>query len=323
MSQPVDRRTLLAASLALGLAGTAEARADEAIERVALWPGTPPGGEGLSVRDQIILRAPNGSPDDIAWPHIGTPAMTVARAARPNGAAVLLIPGGGFTRIAVGRAPSRVARLFAARGITAFELLYRLPHDGWRAGPDTPLQDAQRAMRLIRAGAAKWSIDPAKVAAIGFSAGGHLAGQLGQRAGRVTYDPIDAADRQPARPIAVGMFFPVVSMLPPNAHGVSRRELLGTNPSDALAQAYSLERDVPATTPPTFVCHAADDKSVRAANSLAMFAGLQAAGVPSELMIAEKGGHGVPLIGPDGKPHVWLELFTAFAGRHGWLAAER
>ncbi|TGX52102.1 alpha/beta hydrolase [Sphingomonas gei] len=317
----MNRRTVIASGLAFGLAG-AGARASEPAERVALWPGTPPGGEGLGIRDETILRSPNGSPEDIAWPHVGTPAMTVARAATPNGAAVLLIPGGGYTRVAVGRGPSNIARWFAAQGITAFELLYRLPHDGWRAGPLAPVQDAQRALRLIRSGAGKWAIDPARVAAIGFSAGGHLAGQLGERADAATYHAVDSADRLPARPLAIGMFFPVVSMMPPLAHGQSRRELLGANPSEALAKAWSLELNVPATMPPTFVCHAADDQTVKAANSLAMFSALQAAGIPSELMIAEKGGHGAPLLGPDGRPHVWLELFHAFAARHGWLAAD-
>jgi acetyl esterase/lipase len=314
----IDRRTLLASSLAIGVVGTAHA--GEAPERIALWPGAPPGGEGLTVRDEVVLRNPKGGdPEDIAWPHIATPAMTVARPARPNGAAILVIPGGGYTRIAVPRRPSNIAQMFAAQGITAFELLYRLPHDGWHGGPDTPLQDAQRAMRLIRAGAATWGIDPARVAAIGFSAGGHLVGQLGQRFDRAVYKPVDAADSQSARPIAVGMFFPVVSMLPPHAHAQSRRELLGANPSEELARAYSLERDVPKATPPTFVCHAADDSTVPVANSLAMFAGLQTAGIPSELMIAEKGGHGIQLIDAEGKPHVWFDVFKAFAARHGWL----
>jgi acetyl esterase/lipase len=312
----MDRRTLLASGLALGIAGPA--RASALAERIALWPGAPPGGEGLSVRDETVLRSPNGAPDDIAWPHVGTPAMTVARAERPNGAAILLIPGGGYTRVAVGRGPGSVARMFAARGVTAFELLYRLPHDGWRAGPATPVQDAQRAMRLIRAGAAKWSIDPARVAAIGFSAGGHLVGQLGTHGESMTYAPIDAADRLPARPVAIGMFFPVVSLVPPLAHAQSRRELLGADPSVALAERWSLERNVPAKMPPTFVCHAADDKTVKVGNSLAMFSALQDAAIPSELMIAEKGGHGVPLLSADGKPLIWLEQFAAFAARHGW-----
>ncbi|UZK67495.1 alpha/beta hydrolase [Sphingomonas sp. M1-B02] len=315
----MDRRTLLASGLALGLPCSARALESPAIERVPLWPGIPPGGDD-SVRDETVLRSPNGDPDDIAWPHVGTPAMTVARAPKPNGGAMLIIPGGGFARVAIGRKPGRIAQFFAARGVTAFELLYRLPHDKWRDGPATPLQDAQRAMRLIGAGAAKWRIDPARIAAAGFSAGGHVVGQLG-RAAASAYAPVDVADALPTRPKAIGMFFPVVTMLPPLAHGQSRRELLGPAPSDSLARAYSLELDVPADMPSTLVCHSADDKTVPMGNSLAMFAGLQAAKIPSELMIGEKGGHGVPLFGPDGKPHVWMEQYFAFAARHGMLVA--
>jgi acetyl esterase/lipase len=315
----MDRRALLSAGLALSLPIGWEASAAIPAERIPLWPATPPGGKGLLVRDEAIQRTPGGGADDIAWPHVGTPAMTVARPAKPNGGAVLLIPGGGYTRVAVGRMPSNIARMFATLGVTAFELLYRLPHDGWAAGPDAPLQDAQRAMRRIRAGAAQWGVDPARVAVIGFSAGGHVAGHLAERAAAPTYAAVDAADSLSARPLAAGMFFPVVSMIPPVAHSVSRRELLGPDLSELRQRAYSLELHVPADMPPTFVCHAADDKVVPPANSLAMFAALQAAHIPSELMIAEKGGHGPPLVTPEGKPHVWLELFQAFAGRHGWL----
>lgn len=314
----VDRRTLIAGGLALGLPSPASAQAGQ-VERIPLWPGTPPGGEGLGIKDETVQRSP--APDDIAWPHIGTPVMTVARPAQPNGSAVLLMPGGGYTRVAVGRGPSRIARLWAERGVTAFELLYRLPHDGWKGGPDTPLQDAQRAMRLIRAGAAKWRIQPERVAAIGFSAGGHLVGSLGTRHDARVYAPIDAADAQSARPIAIGMFFPVVTMIPPVAHAPSRRELLGPNPSDALADRYSLELNVPATMPPTLVCHAADDKSVPMANSLRMFDALQAARIPSELVIAEKGGHGIPLVTAEGKFFHWFDVFQALATRHGWIDA--
>jgi len=318
----MDRRTLLAAGLSLAAAPALDAQttaASAAAERLPLWPGRPPGGEGLAVEDAFVLRNPGGSPDDIAWTHLAAPYLKVTRAARPDGRAVLMIPGGGYARIAVGRAPSDLARMYAARGVSAFELLYRLPHDGWKDGPDAPLQDAQRAMRLIRARGPAWGIDPARVMAIGFSAGGHLVGHLGERAAAATYTPVDAADRLPARPQAVGMFFPVVTM-GADAHMPSRRELLGPTPTDAQLDAYSLERHVPATMPPTALFHNADDASVRFANSLAMFAGLQAAKIPSELMIAEKGGHGPRLIDADGRRHVWFDLLDTFAARHGWHA---
>lgn len=315
----ITRRTLLAASAASAAASAAAALPARAaaIERLPLWPGRPPGSEGVTAADAWVKRSPNGDADDIAWPHVATPMLNVVPAERPDGSALLMIPGGGYARVALGRTGSSIARHFAARGTTVFELLYRLPHDGWSAGPDAPLQDAQRAMRLIRAGAARWKVDPARVGAIGFSAGGHLTARLGSRASLATYTPVDDADQRSARPTALGLFFPVVTMRLPEAHGGSRRELLGTSPSAAQVRHFSAERDLPADMPPTLVAHAADDPAVQPANSLILFAALQAAKIPSELIIFEKGGHGLPLAEPDGTPHPWPGLFARFARRHG------
>jgi len=310
----ITRRTLLAGSAAattLPLPALAEP-----IERFPIWPKAPPGGEGLSVRDETVKRSANGPADDIAWPHVATPMLNVVPAPQPNGGAILYIPGGGYARVAVGREGSGIARTFAARGYTVFELLYRLPHDGWAAGPDVSLQDAQRAMRLIRAGAAKWRIDPARIAATGFSAGGHLTARLASRSALKTYDPVDAADTQSARPTVVGLFFPVITMAEPTAHAHSKRELLGTDTSPARIARFSAENDLPADMPPTLVAHAADDPVVSPVNSLTMFAALQAAKVPSELHIFEKGGHGLPLK-EAGKDHPWPALFERFARNHG------
>jgi acetyl esterase/lipase len=319
----MDRRTLLASGLALAVAAPLRAQAPaplKAAQRLPLWPKGVPGSKGVTVTDTFVKRSPDGPADDIAWTHLATPVLKVTPAPRPNGTAVLMIPGGGYARIAVGNAPSNLAQLYAANGTTAFELLYRLPHDNWAAGPDAPLQDAQRAMRVIRSHATHLGFDPARVLALGFSAGGHLVGRLGEQAASATYQPVDAADTLSAKPIAVGMFFPVVTMAEADAHGPSKRELLGTAPSAQIADTYSLERHVPADMPPTFVCHAADDRTVPYTNSIRMFTALQAAKIPSELMIGEAGGHGVPLIGRDGKPHVWIDLVNAFAARHGWTA---
>jgi acetyl esterase/lipase len=312
----LSRRTLMAGAAAATLPLPSLASGAAPIERFPIWPGPPPGGEGLNVRDEVVKRSPNGPADDIAWPHIATPMLNVVPAASPNGGAVLMVPGGGYARIALGREGSSISRMFAARGYTTFELLYRLPHDGWAAGPDAPLQDAQRAMRLIRAGAARWKIDPARVAAVGFSAGGHLAARLGSRAALPTYAPLDAADRLSARPAVLGLFFPVITLRQPDAHGQSRRELLGADQSDARVARFSAENELPADMPPTLVAHAADDPVVKATNSLTMFAALQAAKVPSELHIFEKGGHGLPMT-EKGAEHPWPALFERFARNHG------
>ncbi|TCM15748.1 acetyl esterase/lipase [Novosphingobium sp. PhB165] len=320
-----DRRQFLGSLTALAaaplLSGRALAASGESVvtgERFPIWPGSPPGLPKGGVTEERVLRSNKSNPDDFAWPHVAVPMLTVCPAARPTGAAVLTMPGGGYARVAMGTKPSATSRWFASQGVTAFELLYRLPHDGWTGGPDTPLQDAQRAMRVIRANAAKWGVDPANVAAIGFSAGGHLCGSLATRAGVKVYEPVDAADALDARPIVAGMFFPVVSMVPPLAHAQSRSELLGANPSEELSRRYSVNLDVPATTPPILLGHAADDTVVDCGNSLAMFEGCRAAKIPSELFVIEKGGHGAPLFEPDGRAGVWLTRFARFGARHGW-----
>lgn len=312
----VSRRSLLAASGAAAMVGLPASGRAASLERIAIWPGPPPGGNRLDVRDEWVKRSPDGGADDIAWPHVATPMLNVVPAMQPNGAAILYIPGGGYARVAVGREGSAQARTFAARGYTVFELLYRLPRDRWAAGPDTPLQDAQRAMRLIRAGAERWRIDPARVAAIGFSAGGHLAARLAARASLKTYDPVDAADAQPARPTLAGLFFPVITMTEPNAHAHSKRELLQGDASPARVARFSAEQGLPADMPPTFVAHAADDPVVNYANSIMMFGALQAAKVASELHIFETGGHGLPLK-EGARDHPWPGLFERFARKHG------
>ena len=132
---------------------------------------------------------------------------------------MLVIPGGGYSYAAIRNEGIDVAQRLAASGITAFVLSYRLPGDGWRDRADTPLADAQRAMRLIRAHAARWRIDPARASVIGFSAGGHLAGSLAAHADLRVYAPVDAADRQPARPAATAMMYAVSNVDPGRSHG--------------------------------------------------------------------------------------------------------
>jgi acetyl esterase/lipase len=293
----------------------------DSTEFVKLWPDTPPGGAGVALTLKVT-DAPG--PDGYhvrAISQIQTPGFFVYRPAKPDGRGLLIIPGGGYSSEGGDRGGREIAQHFSALGITCFVLRYRLPGEGWANRSTVPLQDAQRAMRLIRHAAAKYGVDPARLAAIGFSAGGHVSTSLAVRHGLKVYDAVDAADALDARPIVAGLMYPVVTM-GEGAHPGSRDKLLGPNPSaDAIAD-WSLEKHAAADAVPSFICLAADDTVVPPfPNGIAMFGALQAAKVPSELHVFEVGGHGFSLHWAQGKPcAAWPGLFTAWAATHGFKA---
>jgi acetyl esterase/lipase len=309
----VDRRTLLAGSLAAGLASAAGAALQKRPYRtLRLWPGAAPGGEGVTVKPRSVLRSPTSPPDDLAYYGITDPTLTLVEPQRPNGMALLMAPGGGYERIATSPDGGMLAHFLASRGFLVGALLYRLPYDGWAAGPDAPFQDAQRAFRLL----ARESGPGTKVGVVGFSAGGHVAGSLASRFAERSYAPVDAADQSPARPAFAGLFFPVITMADPFAHGQSRRNLIGRNPDAERIRRWSLERNVPADMPPTFLAAAADDRTVPVENSMMMFAALRRAKVPSAIHIFDQGGHGFGTPGDASGPgHFWPELFEDWLTR--------
>ncbi|MEP9361007.1 alpha/beta hydrolase [Sphingomonas sp. KR3-1] len=325
----MDRRDLLAAAGIAGpllplaaRAGTAPSagpvQPDASFD---LWPGDAPGLRDRNFQDHVVVRNPDPAFPDRAMDHIRTPRLDVFRAKNPNGAAMLVIPGGGYARVVVDKEGYELAPWLAARGITAFVLFYRLPGDPWQNPSNVPLADAQRAMRLIRHQTARWHVDPRRVGAMGFSAGGHLCADLATRFGRTVYDPVDAADAQDARPFVAAPIYPVVTMDPDFAHMGSRTLLIGKDPAPDLAAEHSPERQVSAQTPPCFLCHAEDDTTVPIRNTIALHAALKAAKVPAEAHLFEQGGHGFGW-GPrtQGKPaHLWPELFLAWARGHGLL----
>ncbi|MDB5456038.1 MAG: hypothetical protein JWP92_1623 [Caulobacter sp.] len=322
----LNRRGTLA-SLLTGLAAAVASRAAarqasaplaDPTEVLPLWPGDAPGGAKVTAAETLVDRTVAGGLRDRAVSHIRKPTLTVFRPAKPNGAAVMLAPGGSYERVVMDKEGFEMARWLSDRGYTAFVLLYRLPGDGWASGPDVALQDAQRAVRLIRARAGAMGFDPARVAIMGFSAGGHVAASLTTRFDAKVYDRIDAADDLSARPDLSALIYPVITMRPDKVHMGSRNQLLGANPTEAAIAAYSPESGVTAAVPPVFQLHAADDKTVPVENSLLMFAALRAQAIPTELHVFEEGGHGFGLRGVVGKPvAAWPALFETFAKRHG------
>ena len=319
----LSRRNLLGAAALLGLAATAaathaDAQTTEHDDVVQIWPGPPPGSTGTAIVRKIADQSKDPARPDRFVTGIARPVLVVHRPPHANGAAALIMPGGGYGFLSYDNEGVAQAAWLNARGVTAFILLYRLPSEGWTGRPDVPLQDAQRAMRVIRAGAARLGIRTDQVAVLGFSAGGHLAGSLATRHAESTYPPVDAADLLSARPDVAGLIYPVVSLDEPFTHIGSRDMLLGPGSSVSDQRARSVERRVDATTPPTFLVHAADDGLVPPANSIALFTALRAAQRPAALHVFEDGGHGFGTRLPATKSAAaWPSLFSSFANRQG------
>ncbi|MDP3801159.1 alpha/beta hydrolase [Brevundimonas sp.] len=290
-------------------------------ETIRLWPGPAPGGEGVTVTPQVVERSTDPAFHDRFARYTTDPILTVLRPDRPNGASLLLIPGGGYKWAVVDKEGMDCARVFTAAGITCFVLRYRLPGDGWAAGPDTPLQDAQRALRLIRSRATADGLDPMRVAVLGASAGGHLAGMLTARSD-ATYAAVDEADAASHRPDLSVLMYPVATMADPHVHAGSRHELLGPAPTPQAIDRYSLERMDWTGRPPTFLLHAIDDGAVPVENSLLLLATLRAAGIPAEAHLFQEGGHGFGVRLIQGRPAAaWPRLVLAWAARHGWIGS--
>lgn len=267
--------------------------AQEAASRIFLWPNrTAPGSERVQLQQSIVERSDDAERPDRIVTGITQPHMVVYRPARPNGAALLVMPGGAYRRIVLDKEGAALVPEFVDRlGYTLFVLRYRLPGEGHENARDAPLADAQRAMRLVRARASEWSIDPHRIGAIGFSAGGHVAASLGTRHDEAVCAAVDAADRIDARPDFLLLMYPVIDM-GRHAHAVSREHLLGASPSASDVAAYSLQNRVKPGMPPVFLLHANDDASVRVENTLLFFDALRVAQVPVELHLYPRGGHG-------------------------------
>ncbi|ALL12913.1 alpha/beta hydrolase [Caulobacter henricii] len=313
--------TVAVSLLALGLGPGARAEAvpmADPAETIELWPAGPPGAEAVTAVETVLERGDPKGLRDRALTHIRKPALAVFRPKTPNGAAVMLIPGGGYERVVMDKEGYETARWLADRGYTCFVLFYRLPGDGWSAGPDVPLQDAQRGLRLVRSRAAALGFSANRIAIMGFSAGGHVAASLTTRFSARVYDRIDAVDDLSARPDLSALIYPVITMAAPSVHAGSRKQLLGANPTPEQIQLYSPDRQVGADAPPVFLLHAVDDKSVPVENTLLMFASLKARSIPTEMHVFNEGGHGFGLRFIAGKPvAAWPDLFTGFARQHG------
>lgn len=285
---------------------------------VALWPGTAPGAPASLPSEQIVARGADPAQPDRIMQSIARPRLAVFRPASPGGAAVLIAPGGGYRHVVIDKEGFEMGRWLAARGVTAFVLFYRLPDQGWASGPDTPLADAQRALRLIRQAHASYGIDPQRVSVMGFSAGGHVAATLATGFARAAYAPRDTADSLSARPDGAALIYPVIAMHESLAHPGSRERLLGASPRAEQELAHSPDRNVPADAPPCFILHAEDDDVVPVGNAMAMREGLKARGIAVDTHLYASGGHGFGISRAAGKPvAAWPETWLGWARATG------
>ena len=268
-------------------------------ESLVLWPAGAPGAKGAEEVDR--------------------PRLTVYRppAGRANGAAVVVCPGGGYRVLASDHEGRQVAEWLNSIGVAAFVLQYRL---GPRYQHPAPLQDAQRALRTVRARAAEWGVDRARVGILGFSAGGHLASTAATRFdGGRPGDP-DPVEREGSRPDFAVLAYPVVSLSHSAVHRGSRDHLLGEDPEPGLLEELSTDRQVTARTPPTFLFHTHDDPGVPVTHSLLFYEALRSAGVPAELHVFARGRHGVGLAPKDPALAAWPRLCAAWMETMGFLA---
>ncbi len=271
-------------------------------EVIQLWENNKmPNSKGLMLKDSIA--------QDRLY-QVGSPRMYVYPAPAENntGVAVLIVPGGGYLRLPASFRNNPTAKFFNSIGVNAFVLCHRLP-----TSPDlvtrqiAPLQDAQRAMRIIRANAEKMGININKIGVCGTSAGGHVSTTLATHEEDVSKVG-DSFDQYAFNPDFMIIVSAVISMDDKITHKISKRCLLGDNPSEELVKEYSNETRVTAKTPPTFLVHADNDNTVPSLNSIAFYQATKAAGVSASLHIFPYGGHGISAAGNKGSTEMWTSI---------------
>jgi acetyl esterase/lipase len=268
------------------------------VPTLPLWPAGAPGAQGTADDDKPTL-------------------AVYLPISNPTHSAVIIAPGGGYQHLAMQKEGSDIAQWLNERGVAAFVLKYRL---GPKYHHPIELHDAQRAIRMVRAGATEYGIDSKHIGIWGFSAGGHLAASAGtmyQPANSRATDPIE---RQSERPDFLVLAYPVITMEDPEVHKGSRTNLLGTAPDPALIEALSPQKHITSDTPPTFLISTTDDGTVPVMNSVFFYSALVAVKVPAELHIFQHGPHGIGLAPgfPDLKG--WPELLATWMRARGYMA---
>jgi acetyl esterase/lipase len=240
-----------------------------------LWPSGAPGAKGDAPADKPTL------------------TIYLPEPSQANGTAVVICPGGGYGHVAIDHEGHAIAQWFNSLGVAGFIVDYRHRKKGY--GHPAPMQDAQRAVRTVRARAAVWKVDPGRIGIMGFSAGGHLASTVGTHFDKGNPGAEDPIERVGCRPDFMILCYPVIMFGESAAHKGSQKNLLGDNPEPELVRSLSNEKQVTTQTPPTFLFHTDEDKGVPPENSVEFYLALRRAKVPAELHIYRSGRHGLGL----------------------------
>ncbi len=250
---------------------------------------------------------------------VSKPSFTVfmPKKEKSNGTGVIICPGGGYAVLAAGHEGADVAKVFNEWGVTAFVLKYRLPDDSTMTDKSIgPLQDVQQAFQLIRLNAEQYGVNPNRLGAMGFSAGGHLASTAGTHFTKAVIP--SRVKSVSLRPDFMVLVYPVISFTDSVGHLGSRHNLLGENPTKDQIANYSNELQVNKETPPSFLVHAKDDKAVKVANSQLFYNALQKNNIASELYLFEHGGHGFGMDNKDTNDK-WMDTLKTWMDKMGWL----
>jgi acetyl esterase/lipase len=266
---------------------------------IVLWPGGAPGALGSEPVDVPTL----------------TPYLLPKE--KRSGAAIIVCPGGGYTHLA-DHEGGPVAEWLNSLGVTAFVLKYRL---GPRYHHPAPMQDAARAVRIVRARAAEWGLDPQRIGILGFSAGGHVASTAGTHFDSGKTDAADPIERASSRPDLMILIYPVITMRD-KTHAGSKLNLLGAAPTPELIALLSNDEQVTKETPPTFMVHTMNDTAVPVENSLLFITALRKAGVPFEFHLYERGAHGFGLGTKDPILATWPDRCADWLRVHGFVSAK-
>lgn len=311
----ITRRTLFDNGMALAATGAIAAIAAPKIlrahtqEEILLWPGRGPGNGGPTGDEHLGGEGTGFG----AVSNISTPRMRVYRPNIGNGKAVVVCGGGGYFRIQLWKESTPIASWLQLQGYTVFELIYRLPADGWDS--TVPFIDAQRAMKIVRSRAADFSVDPSQIGIMGFSAGGHLAGYTAYRPDHEFYAGADDYEAASARPDFAALLFPVVSLRRPYDTTRTRREIIGRDPAISAQNAWSLDTHVTSNSPPTIIFSAADDTITPPGHGIELFTALNSKGAAAELHIFEEGGHGWGVGSQDQILNQWPQIFENWITR--------